>query len=108
MRKMRAWVKRILKLRKFRWGKRLETQKGRAASRGRWHPFKKRMGHIRVVLVVDSPQTTAKKIETKEEIKKAVVPSQKSVIKKHVWVPSVLSTLLKTTSKANWTLLHRT
>lgn len=26
-------------------------KRGRAASRGRWHPFKKRMSHIRVVLV---------------------------------------------------------
>lgn len=35
-------------------------KRGRAASRGRWHPIKKRMSHIRVVL------TTRSKSQTKE------------------------------------------
>jgi large subunit ribosomal protein L22 len=35
-------------------------KRGKAASRGRWHPFKKRMSHIRVIL------TTVKKKEVKE------------------------------------------
>jgi len=38
-------------------------KRGKAASRGRWHPFKKRMSHIRVIL------TTVKKGEEKKEVK---------------------------------------
>jgi large subunit ribosomal protein L22 len=38
-------------------------KRGKAASRGRWHPFKKRMSHIRVIL------TTVKKDEAKKEVK---------------------------------------
>ncbi|EKE13531.1 MAG: 50S ribosomal protein L22 [uncultured bacterium] len=53
-------------------------KRGRAASRGMWHPFKKRMAHIRVVLatnakpeVLDSKQIEKKEDEgAKEEIKK--------------------------------------
>jgi large subunit ribosomal protein L22 len=41
-------------------------KRGRAASRGMWHPFKRRMAHIRVVL------TTVKKEEDKTESKKVV------------------------------------
>lgn len=42
-------------------------KRGKAASRGRWHPFKKRMSHIRVVL------TTVKKGEVKKEEPKQLV-----------------------------------
>lgn len=38
-------------------------KRGKAASRGRWHPFKKRMSHIRVIL------TTVTKAVKKEETK---------------------------------------
>jgi large subunit ribosomal protein L22 len=58
-------------------------KRGRAASRGMWHPFKKRMAHIRVVLIANSLQTTAKKENIKEPVKKAVVHSPKSVVTKH-------------------------
>lgn len=44
-------------------------KRGQAASRGRWHPFKHRMAHIRVVL------TTIKKVEVKE------VKSEKTIKK---------------------------
>jgi large subunit ribosomal protein L22 len=44
-------------------------KRGQAASRGRWHPFKKRMAHIRVVI-------KAEKTESKET-KKAVVETKK-------------------------------
>ncbi len=33
-------------------------KRGRAISRGRWHPIKKRMSHIRVVLATKSDKTT--------------------------------------------------
>ncbi|MCX6703843.1 MAG: uL22 family ribosomal protein [Candidatus Woesebacteria bacterium] len=36
-------------------------KRGRAASRGMWHPFKKRMAHIRVIL-----QSTKVQVEKKE------------------------------------------
>ncbi|MDP1710280.1 MAG: uL22 family ribosomal protein [bacterium] len=40
-------------------------KRGRAASRGRWHPYAKRMSHIRVVLTTKSKSKTlnSKKIE---------------------------------------------
>jgi large subunit ribosomal protein L22 len=41
-------------------------KRGKAASRGRWHPFKHRMSHIRVIL------TTIKKEEEKIKSEKAV------------------------------------
>jgi large subunit ribosomal protein L22 len=40
-------------------------KRGKAVSRGMWHPFKKRMSHIRVILVSNKPE--AKKIEPKVE-----------------------------------------
>lgn len=33
-------------------------KRGRAASRGRWHPYKKRMSHIRVVLTANTKSET--------------------------------------------------
>lgn len=36
-------------------------KRGRAASRGMWHPFKKRMSHIRVVLTVQNNQVSNSK-----------------------------------------------
>jgi large subunit ribosomal protein L22 len=46
-------------------------KRGKAASRGRWHPFKRRMSHIRVVL------TTIKKEEPKVNVEKAVEADKK-------------------------------
>lgn len=39
-------------------------KRGRAASRGMWHPFKKRMAHIRVVLTTTKSETLNTKSET--------------------------------------------
>ena len=39
-------------------------KRGRAASRGMWHPFKKRMAHIRVVLTTIKSETLNTKSET--------------------------------------------
>jgi large subunit ribosomal protein L22 len=40
-------------------------KRGRAASRGMWHPFKKRMAHIRVILMTNAKSETlnSKKLE---------------------------------------------
>ncbi|MBI4153536.1 50S ribosomal protein L22 [Candidatus Woesebacteria bacterium] len=43
-------------------------KRGRPVSRGRWHPYRRRMSHIRVVLETVSKEPVAKK----EEVKKAV------------------------------------
>lgn len=32
-------------------------KRGKAASRGRWHPFKHRMSHIRVILTTEKPES---------------------------------------------------
>lgn len=52
-------------------------KRGKAASRGRWHPFKHRMSHIRVVL------TTLKKEEVKVENEKLVSEKGRKGIKKN-------------------------
>ncbi len=59
-------------------------KRGRAASRGRWHPYKKRMSHIRITLAVKEAKQSlatkeAKKLEEKKDSKKTKV---KKVIKK--------------------------
>jgi len=55
-------------------------KRGRAASRGMWHPYKKRMSHIRIVLTTlqvksenikaESEKQEIKKTEKKETVKK--------------------------------------
>ena len=53
-------------------------KRGRAASRGVWHPYKRRMSHIRIVLEEKkkkeekpTKKETKKKVETKKKGKKA-------------------------------------
>jgi large subunit ribosomal protein L22 len=46
-------------------------KRGRPVSRGRWHPYKRRMSHLRVVLqTVESKQSMSKKTEEKVKEKK--------------------------------------
>ena len=46
-------------------------KRGKAISRGRWHPFKRRMSHIRVVLELIEKKPPPQKEEEKEkEVKK--------------------------------------
>lgn len=58
-------------------------KRGRAASRGRWHAFKRRMSHIRVVLTtvkkVEEKKTDVKSGEVKSEVKAEVKKEEKSV-----------------------------
>jgi len=42
-------------------------KRGRAASRGSWHPFKRRMSHIRVILTTIKPNKTVAVKEGKTE-----------------------------------------
>lgn len=41
-------------------------KRGRAASRGRWHPYKRRMSHVRVVLLTVEKQIDPKDAKEKE------------------------------------------
>ncbi len=61
-------------------------KRGRAASRGMWHPFKKRMSHIRVVLVSVKKAEKVEKIEEKPEVQVEKVEKKevKKVAKKEV------------------------
>jgi large subunit ribosomal protein L22 len=43
-------------------------KRGRAASRGRWHPYKRRMSHIRVVLT--TPEQKNKDLKSKTKLEK--------------------------------------
>ena len=62
-------------------------KRGNAASRGRWHPFKHRMSHIRVVLTtkaqeqVKAPKEAKKEVKEVKEVKKEVKPVKKAVKK---------------------------
>lgn len=47
-------------------GEGLRLKRGKAASRGRWHPLKKRMSHIRVVLT-DKAGTEKRDVNKKQE-----------------------------------------
>ncbi len=58
-------------------------KRGNAASRGRWHPFKHRMSHIRVVLTTRKSEIPNPKIETKSKEEKPKLETKK-VVKKTV------------------------
>jgi large subunit ribosomal protein L22 len=61
-------------------------KRGRAASRGMWHPFKRRMSHIRVVLTTLNKDSKADKQMTNKQISngeaKKEVKTEKKEIKK--------------------------
>lgn len=60
-------------------------KRGRPASRGMWHPFKKRMAHIRVVLVATKSEIQNPKSETNSKesnIKKETKTKETEVEKK--------------------------
>jgi large subunit ribosomal protein L22 len=59
-------------------------KRGRAASRGRWHPYKKRMSHIRIVLVTKEVKKAEVKAEKKVEVKKEAKKVVKKTVKKGV------------------------
>lgn len=61
-------------------------KRGKAASRGMWHPFKRRMSHIRVVLTTLKSQAPSTKSETN---------SNSEVSKQEVKVKSVKKTTKK-------------
>jgi large subunit ribosomal protein L22 len=52
-------------------------KRGRAASRGRWHPYKRRMSHVRVVLAAAklSRDKEDSKVKIKKEVKRNVTKS---------------------------------
>jgi large subunit ribosomal protein L22 len=52
-------------------------KRGKAVSRGMWHPFKKRMAHIRVILISTKPEV--KKIESKVGTEKIPEVTKKGV-----------------------------
>ena len=57
-------------------------KRGRAASRGRYHPFKKRMSHIRVVLTTANKQFPSNKSQTKNDETKTETKHKKISPKK--------------------------
>ncbi|MCX6705253.1 MAG: uL22 family ribosomal protein [Candidatus Woesebacteria bacterium] len=58
-------------------------KRGRAASRGMWHPFKKRMAHIRVVLTTLNKQISNKDSRTDKQISKSEKAAAEKVVKKN-------------------------
>lgn len=58
-------------------------KRGRPVSRGQWHPIKKRMSHIRVILSSAEEEKTSKEVEPKlEDGEKELVGEKKTVVKK--------------------------
>lgn len=55
----------VLLFKEIQIGEGPRLKRGRAASRGRWHPYKRRMSHIRVVLTTKEVKPE-KKVESKE------------------------------------------
>lgn len=56
-------------------------KRGQPVSRGRWHPIKKRMSHIRVVLTNQKVILATKKVSEVKEVKKTVKTVTKSSVK---------------------------
>jgi large subunit ribosomal protein L22 len=56
-------------------------KRGRAASRGRWHQFKRRMSHIRVVLTTTKSQEPSSKLQPKPEPKLKEPKIEKTEVK---------------------------
>lgn len=57
-------------------------KRGRAASRGMWHPLKKRMAHIRVVLTTRNVQVPSSKEQASTDVTKKETKSEKAEPKK--------------------------
>jgi len=66
-------------------------KRGRAVSRGRWHPYQRRMSHIRVVLGVREEKKidkTKEKVEKKSKAKKTILEKSEKSTAKTVKKPS--------------------
>ena len=60
-------------------------KRGKAASRGMWHPFKRRMAHIRVILMSTKVQEVKKEekaVEAKVKVEKSAEKIEKKEVKK--------------------------
>jgi large subunit ribosomal protein L22 len=68
-------------------------KRGRAASRGRYHPYKRRMSHIRVVLI------TAKEVPSKTSVKEVKAEDKKIENKAEVKEKKVTKKAVGTTEK---------
>jgi len=73
-------------------------KRGRAASRGRWHPYKRRMSHIRIVLTTKEEKIENLKSKTKLEkndskLPEGVLTKKETKISKPGSVKSVRQTL---------------
>lgn len=55
-------------------------KRGRAASRGMWHPFKRRMSHIRVILKAAAPkkEVAKEKVEEPKQVEQKVKKGAKN------------------------------
>ena len=71
----------ILEFKEIQIGEGPRLKRGRAASRGRWHPYKRRMSHIRIVLTAKEQRKENPKSKTKlnENVSK---PSDSSLTRK--------------------------
>ena len=69
-----------LKFKEIQIGEGPRLKRGQPVSRGRWHPIKKRMSHIKVILeTIKKEQVVEKKSVKTSESKKEVVKEVKSI-----------------------------
>lgn len=74
-----------LKFKEIQIGEGPRLKRGRPVSRGQWHPYKKRMSHIRVILTTLKAETKGEKEEEQKEVKeegKNEVKENKTKLKK--------------------------
>jgi large subunit ribosomal protein L22 len=59
-----------LKFKEIQIGEGPRLKRGRPVSRGQWHPYKKRMSHIKVILTTIRSEVKTEKKEGNKEVKK--------------------------------------
>jgi large subunit ribosomal protein L22 len=86
----------VLIIKEIQIGEGPRLKRGRAASRGRLHPYKRRMSHVRVVLqTIDKLQSTAHSTKEKIEKKENVVSATPSEVEKKPLNKNILSKIKK-------------
>ena len=73
-----------LKFKEIQIGEGPRLKRGQPVSRGRWHPIKKRMSHIKVILEkIERVQITEnKKVSKSQDLKKTATMKETKIVKK--------------------------
>lgn len=72
----------LLKFKEIQINEGPRLKRGRPISRGQWHPYKRRMSHLKVVLSFSKSENKVKKESSQVEEKKTKVEKTEKMIKK--------------------------